>query len=126
MRVATKFQSRTQQHNTWGSEPRNKQTKSRSQHLRLAGGGCAILGTVRKACMAAMDQDSSWTAAATYSSVRGGAEDGGGVIVAAAIVPGTMEADGGGWVVDGGSLDIFDTRLVGLGSGGLIGLGFLP
>jgi hypothetical protein len=67
----------------------------------VSGGGCVILGTVRKACMAAMDRDSSWTAAATYSCVRGGAEDGGGVIVAAAIVPGTMEADGGGWVGGG-------------------------
>ena len=63
--------------------------------------------------MAAIDRDRSWTAVATDSSVSigvGVVETGGEMVVDG---PGTVEGDGGGgWLVDGGSLDIADTRLV--------------
>jgi hypothetical protein len=43
---------------------------------------------------------------------EGGVEEDGGINVVVVGGNGTMEADGcGGWVEDGGSLDISDTRL---------------
>jgi hypothetical protein len=64
--------------------------------------------------MAAIDRDRSWTAVATDSSVGigvGAVEAGGEMVVGG---PETVEGDGGGgWLVNGGSMDIADTRLIG-------------
>lgn len=77
------------------------------------GAGWEYMDRRRKSCMAAIDRDRSWTAVATDSSVSIGGcvvETGGEMVVDG---PGTVEGDGGGgWLVNGGSLDIADTRLI--------------